>query len=242
MAQRYYIGTSGWNYDHWKYNFYPESIARKDWFGYYTGHFDTVEINYSFYRWPDQDTVKLWAGNAPSGFIYTMKAPRLITHFKRLKDAAGKVSDFYNLTSLLKDHAGCHLFQLRPDFKNNENNFSRLEQFLESLDKRKNNAVEFRHSSWWSEEVYQLMDSNKTAFCTVVGLGMPGRVIVTGGTAYFRFHGDEYAGSYSDSELEEWAKQMKNLECRKLYAYFNNDAEGYAPANALKLKEALGDG
>lgn len=239
MSKEHIIGTSGWNYDHWKGVFYPEDIAKKNWFDYYVNFFPSVEINYSFYRWPKEKTLSKWVENAPSGFKYTLKAPRIITHRKRLHDTETKVREFYDLTKKLKRHTGCHLFQLPPSFGKTERNLNRLKEFLDSLDSRKDNAVEFRDNSWWDDEIYELFEDYKVTYCTVSGLGMPDDVVVTSDTAYFRFHGSDYSTKYTDLQLSEWAHKMKNQKCKRIYAYFNNDFAGYAPANAKKLMEIL---
>ncbi len=239
MTKEYLIGTSGWNYDHWKGRFYPEGLAKKDWLGHYAEHFNTVEVNYSFYRWPSEKTMKKWFEEAPDDFRFTMKAPRLITHIKRLNNIESKISDFYELTGLLKGKKGCHLFQLPPSFKLDDENLHRVSGLARALDGRKDNAVEFRDKSWWDERVYDLLKRRSVSFCSVSGLEMPGETVLTGDTAYFRFHGVRYSTKYSDRELEEYAGRMKGLKCSRVYAYFNNDARGYAVENALKLKELL---
>ncbi len=235
----YLVGASGWNYRHWMKRFYPEGLPRKHWFGYYSERFDTVEVNYSFYHWPREKTLRNWEWVAPKGFKYTIKAPRTITHVKKLHDVGVKVKGLYELTSLLGRKKGCHLFQLPPSFKRTEENMSRLKDFLHSLDGRRDNAVEFRHHSWWDDEVYRLLEDHKTAFVTVSGLGMPEETVVTHRVGYFRFHGGSYNKSYSDKELKQYGKKIRDAGCDRVYAYFNNDANAYAVENARTLEGML---
>lgn len=239
MAKQYFIGTSGWNYDHWKKRFYPEDLAKSKWFSHYAQYFSTVEVNYSFYRWPRPETIAKWSEQAPRGFKYTLKAPRTITHVKRLKDIGPKIDDFYELTSRLKRAKGCHLFQLPPNFEPTESNFERLKQLVGALDGRMDNAVEFRDSTWWTRRTYDLLEKNKVCFCVVSGLDMPDDVVVTNDVAYFRFHGQGYSTEYSDAGIRKYAGIMRGLKCRRVYAYFNNDARAYAVKNALRLRELL---
>ncbi len=240
MAKQYFIGTSGWNYDHWRRRFYPGALAKREWFHHYAQYFSTVEVNYSFYRWPQPETVYKWYRQAPAGFRYTLKAPRTITHVKRLKEVGPRIEDFYKLTSRLGRAKGCHLFQLPPSFAPSNENFERLRRLARALDGCKDNAVEFRDGAWWAPKTYDLLESNNVSFCVVSGLDMPDTVVVTGDVAYFRFHGEGYSSEYSESEIEKYARLMSDLKCRRVYAYFNNDARAFAVKNALRLKEVLG--
>jgi uncharacterized protein YecE (DUF72 family) len=239
MKTRYIIGTSGWNYPHWKKRFYPEDIYKKDWFSYYTKRFDSVEINSTFYRWPKQEQLKNWQKEAPVGFSYTIKAPQYITHMKRLKDPETHVSQFYATTDLLKQKKGCHLFQLPPSFKNDERNRTRLKAFMKALGGRKDNAIEFRDVSWWTEEIYRLCETYNVIFCSVIGLGMPEKFITTADKAYIRFHGEHYDTRYTKQQIKDFARSIEYLRCKKVYIYFNNDAYAYAPQNAQELKGEL---
>jgi len=239
MKTEYLVGTSGWNYDHWKGKFYPEDVAKKGWFGFYAKAFDTVEVNYSFYRWPSEKTMTGWYERAPREFKFTLKAPRTITHVKKIVNVEKWVKDFYKLTALLKEKAGCHLFQLPPSLRCTDDNVELLKKFLRALDRGRDNAVEFRHKSWWDEKVYDLLRQHGATFCVVSGLGLPDDVVSTHDVAYFRFHGERYSTRYPKAAIREYAEAMKKLACRKVYAYFNNDAEAYAVANAKELRQAL---
>lgn len=239
MSTKYYIGTSGWKYKHWKYRFYPENIKQKDWFRYYCSNFDTVEINYSFYRWPTESVMEKWCAQAPKGFKYTLKAPRTITHIKRFKDPESYIDAFYGLTSILKEKIGCHLFQAPPSFECNEKNLDRIGNFLDHLDQRRKNVIEFRHRSWWDKKVYRMFEEKGAIFCIVSGLNMPEEIVTTGEIAYFRFHGEDYSTRYSKEEIAHYAQKMEDLGCRSICAYFNNDFNAYATQNAIELKREL---
>jgi len=242
MKKKYHIGTSGWNYPHWKEIFYPKNVKKKNWFGFYLKNFNTVEVNYTFYRWPTKEQIDKWYKSAPPGFKMTLKAPQMITHMKKLKNVESLVKDFYSLSSRLKEKMGCHLFQLPPNMKYNENNFEKLQKFVETLDARRDNAIEFRDKSWYTKKVFDLLEKHKIAMVTVIGLGMPEKFVKIDFSRimYLRFHGDHYSGNYSEKELNKYKRELENVHDCKVYVYFNNDVEGYAPKNALELKKLLG--
>lgn len=236
----YHVGTSGWNYNHWRGNFYPEDLRSKDWFEYFVTQFDTVEINNTFYRWPSEAVLHSWKMKAPQNFIYTIKAPRSFTHVRRLNQVAVEsIPYLMKLTDILEPNLGVHLFQLPPSFHYKEENFQRLQTFVSALDKNKKHTFEFRHPGWWNEQVYDLFRQHNIAFCTVSGLGMPPDVIATADFAYLRFHGEDYGTNYSDAELKAYAAKIKKLKCSEVFAYFDNDVHAFAPQNALQLKEIL---
>jgi len=237
--KRYFIGTSGWNYNHWKDLFYPSKLSQKHWFAFYASKFSTVEINYTFYRWPQEKTLLNWYNNAPTNFQFTLKVPRTITHIRKFHEVGEKVLEFYKLTELLQEKVACHLFQTPPSMQFNEKNFIKLEQFCKTLDKMKKNVIEFRDESWWNEKIYALLKKYHVIFCITSGLNMPDDIILTSNIAYFRFHGEGYATKYSNEELEKYAETMQKLDCEQVYAYFNNDANAYAPQNAAELKRIL---
>ena len=239
---KYYVGTSGYVYWHWKKLFYPEELPTSRWFDYYAKHFDTVEINATFYRWPNEGTVKGWKRKAEKlekegkNFLFTLKANQTITHVKKLKNVKKIVKDFYKVADLLQPYLGCILFQLPPSLKFDE---KKLKSFIECLDDKYKNVIEFRNISWWNEKTYEIM-RNKAIFCIVSAPKLPEDFIKTHDTLYIRFHGKKawYGSNYSDKELEEWAKKIKKTKA-DTYVYFNNDFNAYAVFNALKLKELL---
>ncbi|HMA62036.1 MAG TPA: DUF72 domain-containing protein [bacterium] len=240
-----FIGTSGWSYDHWVGKFYPQDLKKNQWIKYLAENFNSVELNMSFYRFPFPNIIKGWYNKLPENFQMTLKANRNITHRKRFKDTDELVEKFYHRADILKDKLGCILFQTPPSFKNTEQNFQRLQNFLESRKPNYRNVFEFRHKSWWNDQAYDLLDKNGAGFCTVSGLGMPKQVQVTSEIAYFRFHGPgkAYESRYTEESIQEWAAKIKKVSkqesVKSIYCYFNNDMNGYAVENARELQAAL---
>ncbi|MEM2932981.1 MAG: DUF72 domain-containing protein [Candidatus Pacearchaeota archaeon] len=239
-----YVGTSGYVYWHWQGLFYPSNLPSSKWFDFYAKHFNTVEINMSFYRWPKESTIKSWFYRAKKieketgrPFVYTIKANRLITHIKKLANVKKILNDFYQLIDKVKPYLGCVLFQLPPSLKYDEN---RLKNFVNILNENYRNVIEFRHTSWWKEKTYKILEDNAT-FCIVSAPGLPEDFIKTTDIIYVRFHGKKlwYGSNYSDVELKEWAKKIKQAKAKEVYCYFNNDFNAYAVYNAIKLKKLL---
>lgn len=240
-----YIGTSGWSYDHWVGLFYPEDLKKNEWLPFYAKHFNTVELNMSFYRFPFKNMLKGWKNKMPGNFKMTFKANRQITHRKKFYDVANVTEKFYNMTSTMENNVGCILFQTPPSFRCDDANFNTMLQFMDDLNQNYNNVIEFRHKSWWNEDVKKLLKAHNAAFCTVSGLEMPPDVMITADFGYFRFHGPEepYASKYSEEQIDQWAESIKNEmekhQLKEVYCYFNNDFYGYALDNAKELLEKL---
>jgi len=234
------IGTSGWHYNHWTEVFYPASLPKSKWFEHYAGHFDTVEINNTFYHLPKQQTFELWHRQAPENFVYTVKANRYITHIKRLKEPTEPLERFFAGANLLKEKLGPILYQLPPSF---HKDLDRLRTFLEALPRERLAVFEFRHKSWFSEDTYELLDEFKASFCIHDMPGMKVPRVITGSVIYLRFHGTtgRYSGNYTKAALKKWADWVKKhtAAVRSIYAYFNNDVAGYAVFNAKQLRELL---
>lgn len=239
MKKTLIIGTSGWNYPHWKKVFYPETLPRKDWLAYYAGHFTTVEVNNTFYKWPDVSRLQNWHENTPDNFVFSVKCPRYITHMKKLKDAEEYAADFLGILSRLGKKAGPVLFQLPPRFKFDGSNLDRLGKFLSALPRQHESVFEFRDPGWWNEKAYRLLDGHGASFCTVYGLDMPREALSVSGRSYFRFHGENYSGSYTEDELKAAADRIKKTPAEKIYAYFNNDENAFSVENAFFLKRLL---
>lgn len=233
-----FIGTSGWNYKHWKGNFYPEEISQKGWLKYYCEYFGTVEINSTFYRWQKESTIKKWKIETPERFIFTVKAPRTITHIKKLVNIKDQIKDFYNLLSNLENKIGCILFQLPPSFDYNEKNFTKIKDLAAVIDNKKTNVIEFREKNWWNKNVFDFLKNNNLVFCSVSGNGMPENIIADGKVVYIRFHSGEENGNYSDEQLKFYAGKIRKIN-KPVYVYFNNDAKAYAIKNALQLGRLL---
>lgn len=241
---RFWIGTSGWHYPHWIGNFYPEDLPTGEWLTYYARHFPTVEINNSFYRQPKASTWELWRHTAPPGFRYAVKANRFLTHIKRLKGVEDSLAFFLKGARLLADRLGPILYQLPPNFQRREGNALRLEAFLSILPREERHAFEFRHKSWFVEETFQQLRRHDVGFCAFDMPDLKPPLLATAPFAYMRFHGSGalYMSNYPDEQLEDWAKRLSRLakEVDEVYVYFNNDAFGFAVANARRLGELLG--
>lgn len=235
------IGTSGWHYKHWIGRFYPEKMHAEDWLEFYSQHFDTVEINNTFYHLPREQTMVNWHDKVPPNFLFAVKASRYITHIKKLHNTTEEVGRFFALADLLQDRLGPILYQLPPSL---HKNLQRLDEFIESLPRRGSAVFEFRHNSWYDQETFDLMNRRGVALCVHdMGDKAPPR-LVTGRVAYVRFHGTDgrYAGNYPDHMLHDWANWLKAQapNVRAIYAYFNNDISGHALNNARTLKQIMG--
>ena len=195
------VGYSGWFYWHWKGQFYPEDLPTKDWFNHYSDNFETVELNAPFYSWPTLANVATWQRQAgQKTFIYTVKVCELITDIKRFTGTKTQVQDFGHIADLLQERMGCFLFQLPPSFDYTP---VRLCHIVSQLDSHRRNVVEFRHLSWWNEEVYAAFRQAGIIFCSSSGPRLPDELISTTEEVYIRFHGKKkwYIYDYSDDEL-----------------------------------------
>ncbi|MGB9892811.1 MAG: DUF72 domain-containing protein [Candidatus Saccharicenans sp.] len=233
-----YIGTSGWSYPGWRVRFYPAELKSQDWLQFYAQHFDTVEINMTFYRSPKPETLRNWANKTPENFLFTLKANRQITHLKKLRKVEHDLEHLAFLARQLGRKAGCLLYQLPPSLTKD---LELLENFLKILPAGFHQVIEFRHPSWYAPEVYQLLSNYQAIFCVVSSGRVPAEVVVTSEVAYFRFHGltGGYRYRYSDEELKKWAEAISRTAAKEVYIYFNNDYQAHAVFNALKLKELL---
>jgi uncharacterized protein YecE (DUF72 family) len=228
----YNIGCSGWYYWHWNNIFYPESLPRSQWFDHYADNFKTVELNAPFYSWPTVATVKTWIRQAGRRrFIYTVKVSELITHVKRFKGTKELVKDFGLIADLLGPRMGCFLYQLPPSHHYTP---ARLKSILQQLDSGRRNVVEFRHKSWWNEKVYEAFRKTNTIFCSCSGPRLPDELIKTADEVYIRFHGTKqwYRHNYTKEELQVWVQRISENNPNRVWAYFDNDREGYAIKNA----------
>jgi uncharacterized protein YecE (DUF72 family) len=234
------IGCSGWNYASWKEPFYEGRPARA-WLEHYARHFDTVEVNNTFYRLPNRDAVASWARTAPDGFCFAVKASRYLTHVKRLRDLGPGLDRFLERIEPLDGKLGPFLWQLPPNFPRDD---ARLAAALALLPLGERHAIEFRHASWFADEVYALLRRYGVALV----IGDRPEVYdfqtheLTAGWTYVRFHHGSRGrrGNYSERELEEWAERIRTWsEDIEVYAYFNNDWEAFAVKNALRLKALL---
>ena len=234
------VGCSGWEYKHWKGDFYPDSLPRQRWFEHYASVFDTVELNNSFYRLPQKQTMRSWRLQAPVRFLYAVKASRYLTHMRKLKDPADPLALLFDRARDLGSHLGPVLYQLPPRWKPD---LDRLRAFLEAIPKDVRQTIEFRDAAWYTDEVYELLAQHRVALCLHDMTGCATPRIVVGPFIYVRFHGASarYSGSYSDAQLDDWAEWLDGQLARgcDVYAYFNNDVGGHAPRNALTLRNAV---
>jgi len=239
--KRVRIGCSGWNYKDWRQSFYPKGLPARQWLERYAEAFDTVEINNTFYRLPKQSAVENWVKQTPSGFVFTVKASRYLTHIKRLTTVEEGVKLLYERIEPLAQSPkmGPVLWQLPGNFQRDD---ERLRGALKGLPKGRH-CFEFRHPSWFCDEVYKLLRRHRVAL--VIG-DTPERPFqtheLTAAWTFVRFHYGHRGrgGNYSQTELEEWAERIRDWRERvEVYAYFNNDWKEYAVKNALELKKLL---
>lgn len=228
------VGTSGYQYEHWRGIVYPEALPKRRWFEYYARHFDTVEINNTFYGLPAPATFERWRDAAPSGFLYALKYSRYGTHIKRLKDPEAHLSVFVERAERLGPLLGPILVQLPPGWAPAP---ERLAAFLDAAPPSHRWAVEFRDARWLREEVYSILREHNAALC-IHDLIDEHPWVLTADWLYLRFHGAGYAGSYSPRMLAAQAGRVaEHLRAGvDVFAYFNNDIEGYAVANARDLR------
>jgi uncharacterized protein YecE (DUF72 family) len=242
VAERVRIGCSGWQYQDWRERFYPKGCAQRNWLEYYSRHFDTVEVNSTFYRLANRDAVARWAEETPEDFVFALKASRYLTHIKRLTEMEQGVERYYERIEPLvgTPKLGPIVWQLPDNFKRDD---ERLCNLLEHLPPGRH-CVEFRNASWFADDVYELLRRHGVALAIGDHPSRPhvAREITTGWTLV-RFHYGHRGrrGNYSETELEEWARRIERWRRdAEVYLYFNNDWEGFAIRNALWMRERLG--
>ena len=240
LTAEYFVGTSGWHYDHWRGLYYPEGLAKPKWLQFYSKQFNTVELNNSFYHLPTEKAFITWRESAPENFVYAVKVSRFITHIKKLRNIGSAVDNFLSRACLLQDKLGPLLYQLPPNMKRND---VVLESFLSSLPQEYRHVFEFRHESWIDEAVFGILRRYKVGLCVFDMPGFTCPPVATSDFAYIRFHGSGgmYSSCYSNEELSQWAKKIAKLAegVKAVYIYFNNDAEAFAIKNALTLASYL---
>ncbi|WP_353685584.1 DUF72 domain-containing protein [Thermodesulfovibrio sp. 3462-1] len=234
----YYIGTSGWQYGHWKGIFYPEQLRYSEWLSYYCRHFSTVEINVTFYRDVRPSTFQKWYTLTPEDFLFSVKLSRQITHFKRLRVDKNLLNSFIEKYASLKEKLGIILIQLPPGLKFDESLFN---DFVSLIDKKYRYAIEVRNKTFINDNFFEILKQNNIAFCIADSAGrFPYYEAITANFVYVRLHGSQrlYASEYTDEELRQWAQKLKVWN-KPSFFYFDNDFLGYAVKNALRLKELL---
>jgi uncharacterized protein YecE (DUF72 family) len=233
---KYYIGCSGWSYKGWIGKFYPGKINPSEFLPYYAKHFNTAEVNSTFYRLPFEGVVKGWYKKTPSDFCFSLKISRTITHYRKLKDVEEPLKIFFERISPLKEKTGAILHQFPPSLKIDD---ELLKEYLKKLPENYQHAIEFRHSSWFRKEIYKILTKYNIALVIINSPNWEEIWETTANFSYIRMHGAEslYNYCYKKEELEELykkiSKKFKNIE--KLYVYFNNDYNAYAVENANYL-------
>lgn len=236
-----HIGTSGWQYGHWKGSFYPEELSTAELLSYYAERFHTVEINNSFYQLPTKETLRQWRSKVPKNFIFSFKASRYITHMKKLKDPEASLSRMLEVVSSLDGKLGPILFQLPPRWRFNPDRFF---DFLESLPSEYRYAFELRDPSWLDHRAYEALTEVGAAFCIYELAGRMSPKEITADFVYIRLHGplnSPYKGQYEIKTLAGWAGAISAwaAQGREVFCYFDNDEAGYAAQDALRLQNML---
>jgi len=231
-----HTGCSSYYNRQWQGIFYPEGLPTNEWFAYYCTQFNTYELNSSFYKFPTKRSLQAWYRKSPEGFKYSIKAPKIITHTKKFVACGKELAQFYAASeSGLKDKLVCVLFQLPPSYHYSP---KRLELIIASVDSGFRNAIEFRHASWWTDEVFETFRQHKLAFCSVNYPGLPTDILATTPTAYARLHGNPrlFYSEYSDADLQSVVHQLDSLHLDDAFVYFNNTASPAGIMNALTIQ------
>jgi uncharacterized protein YecE (DUF72 family) len=240
MSVRYYVGCSGWHYEHWRGLYYPQELPKSKWLSFYAQQFDTVELNNSFYRLPSERAFTTWRESTPENFVFAVKVSRFITHIKRLRNLGTAVENSLSRAAFLREKLGPLLYQLPPSMKRND---ELLHNFLSTLPSKHQHVIEFRHESWIDEAVFGILRRHNVGLCVFDMPGFSCPLVATSDFAYVRFHGSEglYSSCYSEDELSRWAERIARLgqNVGVSYIYFNNDAEGFAVENAMTLRNLL---
>lgn len=234
-TEQFHIGTSGFSYAYWKNRFYPEKLAASKWFEYYCTRFSTLELNNTFYRFPEVKNLKKFYERAPEHFLFSIKAHKIITHTLRMKNAGEKVNEFVSVVQeSMQEKLGCILFQLPPSFAYTEEN---MEHILSSVPHYPSNVIEFRNSSWWNPTVIKTLHENKITFCNVSYPGLPETFHKTTDLFYLRMHGvpELFKSAYSDVQLKK-IKENIPAKMKDVYVFFNNTMFEAGYSNALTLQ------
>lgn len=238
-----HVGTSGWSYAHWTGVIYPDGILPRQRLDHYLRHFRTAELNASYYRWPKPASFARWRTRLPDDFVLAVKAPRGLTHAKRLYAPERWIARIVDGLAALGDRCGPLLVQLPPSLAVD---LPRLGYFLAQLPAGLATAFEFRHASWHRPAVFDLLARHGAAYCVMSGAGLPCVLQATARFVYVRLHGPDphhlYAGSYSDDDLRWWAARIHEWDAmgRDVFVYFNNDGYGHAVRNAATLRHLVG--
>lgn len=230
-----HVGTSGYSYKEWKGSFYPEKIPAKEMLRFYAERLSTVEINATFYRMPQTSMLENWKEQVPNAFRFSLKAPQRVTHFKRLKEADEETKYFLETASVLADHLGVVLFQLPPNMKKD---LPRLEAFVNNLPHQPRAAFEFRHPTWFDDDVLELLRSRNQALCTSDTDDMPTTYIdKTADWGYLRLR----RVNYSEEHLAEWLQRVRDQSWKEAFVFFKHEDEGTGPKLAAQFLKLAGE-
>jgi uncharacterized protein YecE (DUF72 family) len=236
MKNQIHTGCSSFNEKHWKDVFYPEDLPASRYFEFYCQHFNTYELNNTFYKFPTAKSLRGFYEKTPDNFLFAVKANRFLTHEKKLSDCTDELIQFYAAAKEgLDDKLSCVLFQMPPSFHFSE---ERLDLIVDKLDYGFTNVIEFRHASWWRPEIYDVLAKNDITFCGSSYPGLPDEVTATTKTVYYRLHGDQklfYSG-YAKKQLEHLHKSIAEKPAEKAFVFFNNTASEEGILNALEFK------
>lgn len=234
------IGTSGWSYRHWRGPFYPEGLPAKQQLSFYAERFDTVEVNGTFYRLIARATLARWAEQTSRDFVFACKGSRFLTHMKRLTDCGQGLERYFERVTALELKLGPVVFQLPARFKPDP---GRLAAFLDCLPPGHRYAFEFRDPAWFEPAILELLATHNAALCLYEFAGQQAPLELTADFVYVRLHGPggPYRGCYDEPALQTWAERLDawRQRGRDVFCYFDNDDQGFAPSNALRLKDLL---
>ena len=225
-----YAGTSGYSYKEWKGSFYPEDLPADGMLKHYAGKLPAVEINNTFYRMPKASVLAQWAEQVPDGFRFVLKASQQITHRLRLKDASQPVAYFFDIATTLGDRLGPALFQLPPNLKKD---LPRLTDFLSLLPPAARAAFEFRHESWFADDVYEALRDRGAALCIAEDEELATPLVATASWGYLRLRRQDY----DDASVADWAHKIHGHTWAEAYAFFKHEDAGAGPRLALRLLE-----
>lgn len=236
---KWHIGCSGFYYKHWKEVFYPQGLPQSKWFGHYCEHFNTLELNGTFYSFPKLSSLQKWYADSPAQFLFAVKAHRGITHYSKFNNTKDRVNELYQvIADGLQEKLGPVLFQMPPNYLYSE---ERLENILKNLDPAFTNVVEMRHESWWQSHVYAELAKQNISFCGMSHPTLPDEVVANTSTIYYRLHGNQqlYSSAYSADELNSFAANVNAANAEQAFVYFNNDIGASAIFNAKELLDIV---
>src|SRR5215203_3868926 len=240
MNKKWKVGCSGFAYKDWKEVFYPAGLPQSKWFTYYTEHFNTLELNITFYRFPTLKSLHAWYEKAPQDFMFSAKVPRWITHYRKFEETERMIGDFYGLLKEgLKEKMACVLYQLPGRFEYSKN---KLQKMIAQMDYSFTNVIEFRNEGWWRKDVIALLKKNNIGFCGVSFPKLPDDAVINTPTPYYRFHGVPklFYSQYSKAFVKKIYEQLAaKKSAATVFVYFNNTATQAAINNARYLQTLI---